>query len=65
MPVPETITRKVATKYPVKYCSFLGQVFPGLNIAQCEAGTAQIINEKWAPNWEAGLRAFARSLGAL
>jgi len=65
MPVPEIYVRKVETKYPVKYCSFLGSLFPGLNTAQCETQMAAIIREKWGPGWEAGLRAFARSIGAL
>ncbi|MEM1788068.1 MAG: hypothetical protein QW085_05700 [Pyrobaculum sp.] len=65
MPVPETITRKVEAKYPIKYCEFAGRLFPGLNIERCRAGMASIVREKWAPGWEAGLKAFLTSIGAL
>jgi len=65
MAVPETILRKVESKYPVRYCDFAGRIFPGLNVERCRAGMGAIVREKWGPNWESGLRAFFTSIGAL
>ncbi|ABL79280.1 hypothetical protein [Thermofilum pendens] len=65
MPVPEYIIRKTEAKYPVKYCEFAARIFPGLNVDRCRAGMAQIVGQKWAPNWESGLKAFFVSIGAL
>jgi len=65
MPVPEYVTRKVEAKYPVRYCEFAARLFPGLNIERCRAGMAQIVREKWGPNWESGLKAFMTAIGAL
>jgi len=65
MAIPETILRKTETKYPVRYCDFVGRLFPGVNIERCRAGMATIVREKWGPNWESGLKAFLASIGAL
>jgi len=65
MPVPETIVRKVETKYPIRYCDFASRLFPGLNVEKCRAGMGSIVREKWGPNWESGLRAFFTAIGAL
>jgi len=65
MPVPEVFIKKTEAKYPVRYCAFLGGLFPGLNTAACETYMATVVRERWAPGWEAGLRAFARAIGAL
>ena len=65
MAIPETILRKTETKYPVRYCDFVGRLFPGVNIERCRAGMATIVREKWGPNWESGIKAFLASIGAL
>jgi len=65
MPVPAEIIEKTKEKYPTDYCLFLKKLFPTLDVSKCKAYTERIITERWAPNWEAGLRGFAVRMGAL
>ncbi|HDD33817.1 MAG: hypothetical protein DRJ52_09455 [Thermoprotei archaeon] len=65
MPVPSYIVEKATGKMTSKYCSYLKTIFPELDVSACEAGYGRIVREKWPRNYEAGLRAFLHTIGAL